>query len=444
MNPDPLQNTSISLDYWKAHVTLHHVLACELSYSLIYDNIRPDKVSTALATVGLTRLPNRFLLIQVDDYYNYSSKMRITQEFFQKTSLINILRSRMNQLGLTGFMANLVGLDKLICFLCCPDWEDENINARLLSVAESFKEVIRTKSAYTISLCISPRCDRLVEYSRMYPKMDLALSKSYFSGKEFSIFLEDVASEPDEEPPEANLNDFYPQLLTAFARCNREQLENVLQEMTRVMLEGQVRPQRSKMELVRMLQRISEYCIQCGVPKGWMQRCSDRAMARILSCNFITDTRICLRDFYDEVVGALEECSAQEQDAFKLPVSEYIAAHYAQPIRLGEVAQIMNFSEGHFARTFRKEFGMTFVQYLTEYRIQRARELLSDTHIPIEQIAYRVGINSYSYFCTCFKRLCGTSPGAYRANRLQHSGQDGERTAPEENQNNEIESSDWE
>lgn len=63
MNPDPMQNTSISLDYWKAHVTLHHVLACELSYSLIYDNIRPDKVSTALATVGLTRLPNRFLLI---------------------------------------------------------------------------------------------------------------------------------------------------------------------------------------------------------------------------------------------------------------------------------------------------------------------------------------------------------------------------------------------
>ena len=39
-------------------------------------------------------------------------------------------------------------------------------------------------------------------------------------------------------------------------------------------------------------------------------------------------------------------------------------------IRLGNLADIMGFSEGHFARIFRKEFGMTFVQYLTECRIQ--------------------------------------------------------------------------
>ena len=424
---------------------MHHVLACELSYSLIYDNIRPDKVFDALATVGLAQLPNRFLLIQVDDYYNYSSKMRITQEFFQKTSLINILRTRMDQLGVTGFMANLVGLDKLICFLCCPDWEGPQINQRLLAVAEAFKEVIRTKSAYTISLCISQRCDRLVEYSRMYPKMDLALSKSYFSGKEFSILLEDVAPEPGDERPDTNLNDFYPQLLAAFARCNRQQLEEVLQEMTRVMLEGQSRPQRFKMEMVRMLQRIAEYSIHCGVPEGWMHRCCDRAMARILSCSFITDTRICFRDFYDEVVTALEEYSAHEQDSFRLPVSEYIAARYSQPIRLGEVAQMMNFSQGHFARTFRKEFGVTFVQYLTEYRIQRSKELLLDTHIPIEQIAYRVGINSYSYFCTCFKRLCGMSPGAYRAGRAKFSAQaDASSASWEEDQDSKIKSFDSE
>ena len=49
-----------SLDYWKKYITLHHVLACELSYSLIYNNIRPDKVGDALATVGLDTLPNRF------------------------------------------------------------------------------------------------------------------------------------------------------------------------------------------------------------------------------------------------------------------------------------------------------------------------------------------------------------------------------------------------
>lgn len=94
--------TYINLDYWKDYITMHNVLACELSYSLIYNNIRPEKIKEALATVELDTLPNRFFLIQVDDYYNYSSKMQITQEFYQKTMLINLLRERIQELGLNG------------------------------------------------------------------------------------------------------------------------------------------------------------------------------------------------------------------------------------------------------------------------------------------------------------------------------------------------------
>ena len=57
---------------------------------------------------------------------------------------------------------------------------------------------------------------------------------------------------------------------------------------------------------------------------------------------------------------------------------------------------------------------MTFVQYLTNCRISHSKELLISTAMPIEQIAYKVGMNSYSYFCTCFKRLSGMSPGEFR------------------------------
>jgi len=173
------------------------------------------------------------------------------------------------------------------------------------------------------------------------------------------------------------------------------------------------------MEMIRLLQRIEDYCVRCGVPESWIQRRSDAAMTRILSCGFVGDTRICFLEFYDEVTQALGEHSADEEYSFKIPVTEYIDTHYMENIRLGSLADIMGFSEGHFARIFRKEFGMTFVQYLTECRIQRSKELLADTSVPIEQIAYRVGLNSYSYFCTCFKRTCGISPGAFRAGAVR-------------------------
>lgn len=190
----------------------------------------------------------------------------------------------------------------------------------------------------------------------------------------------------------------------------------------RAMLEGQIRPLRAKMELVRMMQRIGEYCVQCGVPEDWVRRRGDQAMTRLLDCRFVSDTRACLYDFYGEISRALEKHSADSRYSFKIPVVEYIAAHYMESIRVADLADMMGFSEGHFARTFRREFGQTFIPYLTEYRIQRSKELLSDTRIPVDQIASQVGLSSYSYFCTCFKRLCGMSPGAYRSAAAQAAG----------------------
>lgn len=401
------------LCYWKAYNSVHDVLASELSYSLIYDNIHPNKIGDALATVGLTALPNRFFLIQVDDYQNYASKLRLTQEFFQKTSLIHMIRECMRDMGLCGFTANMIGQDNITCFLCCNERENAHINQYLLSVAEEFKKRIRARSPYTISVCISQRCVRMVQYSRMYPRMNLALSKTYFTGKEVNLLLEDI---PQEDGAEArtDLNEHYPELLGAISRHNREHFEQALQKIMRSLLESQTMPQRARLELIRLIQRLGEYCIHCGVPEKKILACNETAMSHILACSFIADTRICFREYYEQVAQALEEYSTDEEYSFKAPVEEYIAEHYHDTVRLGDLAEMLGFSEGHFARIFRKHFGMTFVQYLTEYRIQRSKQLLAETHVPIEQIAYRVGINSYSYFCTCFKRVCGMSPGAYR------------------------------
>lgn len=61
--PDPSEKIKLLedvLSYWKGHLSVHDVLASELAYSLIFDNVRPDRVAEAMSTVGLSELPNRF------------------------------------------------------------------------------------------------------------------------------------------------------------------------------------------------------------------------------------------------------------------------------------------------------------------------------------------------------------------------------------------------
>ncbi len=413
------------LSYWKAHITIYDVLADELSYSMLYDNIRPDKVKEALGSVGLTMMPNRFLLIQVDDYQNYASKLRLTQECFQKTSLIKVLRECMKSMEVQGFIANLIGQDNFICFLCCQEKEGPEIKEYLLRVTQAFQRAVRSRGTYTISVCVSGECSRMVQYSQMYPNMHLALSKTYFEGKEFIIYLDEMLEESKKDTGGAYLNEYYPALLASISRQNEEQFEQAMQSIIKMMLESHALPQKIRLEMVRLIQRIEEYCVQCGVPKDRIAPYTEETGSHVLACSFVADVMGIFRDYYHQAVQAVEEYRVDDGYSFRRPVEVYIAEHYQNTIRLGDVAALLGFSEGHFARVFRQSFGVSFIQYLTEYRLNQSRYLLSNTGISIDQIADRVGINSYSYFCTCFKRRYGISPGSYRK-RHARSGVEGE------------------
>jgi len=414
---DKLKRLEEVLGYWKSHISLRDVLSGELSYSLIYNNVHPNKVSQAMATVGLTQLPSHMFLIQVDDYHNYASRLLVTQEFYQKTRLINLLREQLSRLGLQGFAANLVGSERVICFLCCREQDGPELEQKLLDVVKEFQESVRKHSDHTISVCISRRCDNLIQFPIQYSQMETALGKSYFSGKEFTVFM---SREELKNPEESTirLDQFFPELLSGVARSDCGLLEQALQNIFQYMLDAQMSRQKARTQLWILMQRLEEYCLSSGVPEEWIRCRNESTATQLLACSFLTDARDCFGHYCEQLSRMLEECGVDEETAFKVPVEEYVATHYGENIRLGDIAGVLGFSEGHFARTFRKKFDCSFVEYLTRYRMERGKQLLADTHIPIEQIAYRVGLSSHNYFCTCFKRAFGVTPGAYRNQRL--------------------------
>lgn len=406
------------LSYWKGHISVRDVLASELSYSLIYNNVRPDRLAHALGTVGLTVLPNRFLLIQVDDYQNRAVKLQLTQEYFQKTTLVHLLQDCLQATGVQGFAANMIGLDNLICFVCFPEEEKSSPREFLEGLVESFQQSVRKKSPYTISVCVSRRCTRLQHYSQLYAGMNLALSRNYFAGKEFRLFMDEELKKSLPDSRGMIPSRYYPELLTAIARGNAPQFEQALKSKLRELLTLQTGQQSVRFELVRLLQRLEEYCVRCGVPEQRIRPHTETAAGQVMACGFLADTVEPFLAFFAQATRALAACRS-EAYTFRLPVEAYICEYYANAIRLGDLAGLMGFSEGHFARTFRREFGCSFVQYLTEYRIRQSKKLLAETHIPIEQLAGMVGISSYSYFCTCFKQVCGISPGRFRRQEME-------------------------
>lgn len=93
---------------------------------------------------------------------------------------------------------------------------------------------------------------------------------------------------------------------------------------------------------------------------------------------------------------------------------DFIAASFAQPITLDEMANVAALSPNHFLRSFKELFHTTPHQYLTEHRLTRASHLLRHSDESVTSICLAVGFQSIGSFGTLYRRRFGLSPSEFR------------------------------
>ena len=96
------------------------------------------------------------------------------------------------------------------------------------------------------------------------------------------------------------------------------------------------------------------------------------------------------------------------------PVLKYVELHYAQNITIKDAAAVAQCSESHFMRCFKEILGISFIEYLKDYRLSMAARLLTGSDTTVLATAADVGFDNLSYFNRCFKEKYGTTPGKFR------------------------------
>ena len=115
------------------------------------------------------------------------------------------------------------------------------------------------------------------------------------------------------------------------------------------------------------------------------------------------------------LISELAEPKTQPEYLEAVPyVKKYIWKHIDGDLSLQKLSALVYLNPAYLSRIFKQETGLNITDYITNARIQRAKEILVQTACKIQEISQRVGIDSPVYFCRLFKKETGYTPLEYR------------------------------
>jgi len=167
-------------------------------------------------------------------------------------------------------------------------------------------------------------------------------------------------------------------------------------------------------ELVYIIKRAVPYCIEEDSAKDQL------FLTELLKLHEVGDLKSRTAGYLKQIMLAAEECRLKEINGLMSKVIKFINENYNRDISMDEVAKATNLSYHYFSKFFKESVGKSFVEYLTELRLEKSKAFLANTNDSIKEISYRIGYSDPNYYCKIFKKATGMTPTEYRDNLAAH------------------------
>ena len=161
---------------------------------------------------------------------------------------------------------------------------------------------------------------------------------------------------------------------------------------------------------------IMSFCEKIDAVNHDYQQETEKLKSTIQNMNSVSEIRSYITYMLNQAIELRDSISKKRYADIIKAAEKMISEHYmSEEISLNSVADSVGMSPIYFSSVFSKESGKTFVEFLTETRMEKAKELLMCSALKTSEIGYEVGYKDPHYFSYIFKKTQGCSPKDYRA-----------------------------
>lgn len=291
-------------------------------------------------------------------------------------------------------------------------WDEDDCVGRLIQIVNEVCACGKRIFELELSAGVSRATESLSDIHNAYLEARSALEYRKIVGSGRAIYIQDM-EQAGQSQEIAELSDI-PRILSVLKFGDREQIKRMASGLLTPLSAAQADSFEALVLLRNAVNVVLQIVNRCNLYKEPAVKARVDALLQLRAAaaeearERITDAYLCIGEYIVE----------QRESASKRLVSEaesFILQNYANPhLSVDKLCEHLHVSASYFSTIFKQETGQSYVQYLTETRMQHAAQLLNTTDDKTYIIANKVGYEEPNYFSYVFKKRFGVSPGKYR------------------------------
>jgi two-component system response regulator YesN len=353
------------------------------------------------------------IVFSIDDYLLWSEmEAELDQESLRYLALNiieEVLQRRSRAFGIMG------ELDQLTVFVECKS-QDCSPQENCHSLDVYLKEIQEHTANYlncTLTIGIGRPVDSILTIADSWKQALSAVRQKVYTGKEAIIHYQDNFDSyysPIEYP-----SDLEREIVAQMRLCNRKEMHDALEKYCDALIDNKATVPEYRQHCQRLFFMSVSGLEESGVDSRDLPSELNNYASKINQLETVADFKDHLKRYLDQLLDLLQTSKDERYTCFVRSTMDYVREHYQDDLSLSDLAQIIHITPNYLSKIFKKETGVNFVDWLNQFRIEKAKELLiGQPGLKGYEISDSVGFRDYKYFTYVFKKYTGKTPRDFR------------------------------